>query len=142
MNRLIESQPRCGPGLLVSPNGANIEASRFQCVIKQTKSSALLRDAMTTLRKDLSEKSDLPIFASSYHFIFIEQFVSTLPETIRNLGLASAAILIITALFLVNPLVVFIVLVGFISLIFELLGESSQFYTLLAGARVIPSHKL
>ena len=78
---------------------------------------------MTTLRDDLKDKTTLPVFANSYPFIFIEQFVSTLPETVRNLLLAAAAILVVTSLFLVNPLVILLVLLGFASLIFELLGE-------------------
>ena len=78
---------------------------------------------MTTLRDDLKDKTTLPVFATSYPFIFFEQFVSTLPETVRNLSLAAAAILVVTSLFLVNPLVIFLVLLGFVSLIFELLGE-------------------
>ena len=78
---------------------------------------------MTTLRDDLEDKTTLPVFANSYSFIFFEQFVSTLPETVRNLLLAAAAILVVTSLFLVNPLVILLVLLGFASLIFELLGE-------------------
>ena len=78
---------------------------------------------MTTLRDDLKDKTTLPVFASAYTFIFIEQFVSILPQTLQNLGLAAAAILVVTSLFLVNPLVILLVLLGFVSLIFELLGE-------------------
>ena len=80
---------------------------------------------MTTLRGDLKDKTTLPVFANAYPFIFFEQYVSTLPETVRNLGLAAAAILVVTSLFLVNPLVILLVVLGFVSLIFELLGKKS-----------------
>jgi hypothetical protein len=78
---------------------------------------------MTTLRDDLKDKTTLPVFANAYPFIFIEQFVLTLPQTVWNLGFAAAAIIVVTSLFLVNPLVILLVLLGFVSLIFELLGE-------------------
>jgi hypothetical protein len=78
---------------------------------------------MLSLRDDLKDKTTLPVFANAYAFIFIEQFVSTLPETVRNLALAATAIVVVTSLFLVNPLVILLVLLGFASLIFELLGK-------------------
>jgi hypothetical protein len=50
-------------------------------------------------------------------------YISTLPEVVRNLALAATAITIATSLFLVNPLATLTVLLGFISLVFELLGN-------------------
>ena len=102
-----------------------IDGSRLYFYKKESLSSVVRRDAMTSLRKDLSEKSDLPVFASTYEFIFFEQFVSTLPETVRNLALAASSILVVTSFFLVNPIVVLLVFLGFVSLIFELLGEKT-----------------
>ena len=78
---------------------------------------------MTTLRSDLKKKTTLPVFATAYRFANLELYVSTLPETIQNLALAAASILVVTSLFLVNPLVIFLVLVGFVSLLFELIGK-------------------
>ena len=119
----LESHPKFRSDVVFSTDNSSIVSSRLYCFIKQSTSSVTLRDAMTTLRDDLSKKSDLPVFASAYSFIFFEQFVSTLPETIRNLVLAAVAILVVTSLFLVNPIVVFLVFLGFVSLIFELLGK-------------------
>ena len=83
---------------------------------------------MTTLRDDLKDKTTLPVFANAYPFIYIEQFVWTLPETVRNLTLAAVAILLVTSVFLVNPMVILIVLLGFVSLIFELLRIVRPFF--------------
>ena len=123
LNAFLKIQPQYREDILFEEDNSTIRASRFYCVLKGTSSSIKLRDAMTTLRDDLKDKTTLPVFANSYPFIFIEQFVSTLPETVRNLLLAAAAILVVTSLFLVNPLVILLVLLGFASLIFELLGE-------------------
>ena len=123
LNAFLEIQPQYREDILFEEDNSTIRASRFYCFLKGTSSSIKLRDAMTTLRDDLKDKTTLPVLANSYSFIFFEQFVSTLPETVRNLLLAAAAILVVTSLFLVNPLVILLVLLGFASLIFELLGE-------------------
>ena len=123
LQAFLDSYPKFRSDVVFSTDNSSIASSRLYCFIKQSTSSVTLRDAMTTLRDDLSKKSDLPVFASAYRFIFYEQFVSTLPETIRNLVLAAVAILVVTSLFLVNPIVVFLVFLGFVSLIFELLGK-------------------
>ena len=123
LQSFLDSYPKFRSDVVFSTDNSSIVSSRLYCYIKQSTSSVTLRDAMTTLRDDLSKKSDLPVFASAYRFIFFEQFVSTLPETIRNLVLAAVAILVVTSLFLVNPIVVCLVFLGFVSLIFELVGK-------------------
>ena len=125
LTQFLETHPKFKSDVLFSADHSTVVASRLYCFIKRSKSSVALRDAMTTLRSALSEKSDLPVFANAYVFIFFEQFVLTLPETIRNLVLAATAIFVVTSLFLVNPLVVIVVVLGFASLIFELLGKKS-----------------
>ena len=123
LQKFLTLQPRFRSDIFFMRDNVTIDASRLSFFAKESSSSVVRRDAMTSLRKDLSEKSDLSVFASSYEFIFFEQYVLTLPETIRNLALASTSILVVSSLFLVNPIVVLLVLLGFVSLIFELLGE-------------------
>ena len=123
LQAFLDSYPKFRSDVVFSTDNSSIVSSRLYCFIKQSTRSVTLRDAMITLRDDFSKKSDLPVFTSAYSFIFFEQFVSTLPETIRNLILAAVAISVVTSLFLVNPIVVFLVLLGFVSLIFELLGK-------------------
>ena len=123
LQQFLRSHPRFRSDILFSKDNSTVEASRLFCYMKQTSSSVVKRNAMTSLRNDLSHKSDLPVFASAYNFILYEQYVSSLPETIRNLWLAAMSILAVTSLFLVNPIVVALILMGFVSLIFELLGK-------------------
>ncbi|XP_028412075.1 patched domain-containing protein 3-like isoform X2 [Dendronephthya gigantea] len=122
LEMFLKNQSRFRKDIMFSEDNSTITVSRLYCFLKSTSSSVELRDAMTSLRDDLKDKSTLPVFANAYVFIFIEQFISTLPETIYNLSLASGAICVVTSLFLVNPLVILLVLLGFVSLIFELLG--------------------
>ena len=118
----LESHPQFRKDILFAKNGSSIKASRFYCFFKWSPSSLVKRDVMTTLRDDLKDKTTLPVFANSYQFVLYEVYVSTLPEVVRNLALAAIAITVATSLFLVNPLVTLTVLLGFISLVFELLG--------------------
>jgi predicted RND superfamily exporter protein len=54
--------------------------------------------------------------------MFLEQYSIIITETIRNLAVASLAIMIITSPFLVDPIVTLLVFLGFVSLILELFG--------------------
>ncbi|XP_046848827.1 LOW QUALITY PROTEIN: patched domain-containing protein 3-like [Xenia sp. Carnegie-2017] len=103
-------------------DNTTILSSRFYCYMIGTSRSVILRKALESFRKDLKDKLSIPIFASSYQFIYIEQFIAIQSETTRSLVIAAIAITIATSFFLVNPLVILLVLVGFVSLIFELLG--------------------
>lgn len=90
--------------------------------MKSSTSSIYRKDAMLSIRKDLSSKSQLPVHIASASFTFLEQYAAIASETIRNLTIASLVILIVTAPFLVNLSVSLLVFFDFVSLIFELFG--------------------
>lgn len=112
-------------------------ASRVIMVTKDNTHSIFRRDAMLSLRRDLKEKSTLPVYAITYIYIYIEQFVVVLPDTIRNLGICACAILVITLPYLVNPKVTFFVFFGFVSLMFELFGMMHLWEVSLNGISMI-----
>uniref|UniRef100_A0A7M5WVR2 SSD domain-containing protein n=1 Tax=Clytia hemisphaerica TaxID=252671 RepID=A0A7M5WVR2_9CNID len=99
-----------------------IKASRFIILTKANHFSIYRRDAMLSLREDLRTKTDLPVYGVSYNYIYVEQFVVILPDTIRNLAICASAILLITLPYLVDPKVTFFVFSGFVCLMFELFG--------------------
>lgn len=103
-------------------NDTDISASRITAFMKSSKNSIFQKDAMLSMRKDLSTKSKLPVYMAAYFLIFLEQYAVIISETIRNLMVAALAILVVTAPFLINLSVSFLVFVGFVSLIFELFG--------------------
>ena len=80
------------------------------------------RDAMLTLRRDLSTKSALGAYPIAKAFIFFEQYAIIMSETIRNLIVAALTILVVTSPFLVDLPVTFLVFVSFVALVFELFG--------------------
>lgn len=103
-------------------NKTMIEASRISAFMRRSHSSVFRKDAMLSIRKDLSAKSKLPVYVAAAPFVYLEQYAAILSETIRNLTIAALAVLIVTAPFLIDLSVSFLVFVGFVSLIFELFG--------------------
>jgi len=103
-------------------NKTLIVASRVIMFNKDNDNSIFRKDTMVSLREDLKNYSKLPVYASNLMFIYIEQFVIILRDTIRNLVICAGAILLITLPYLMHPAVTFFVFFGFVSLIFELLG--------------------
>ena len=99
-----------------------IKASRFMIITKANHHSIYRRDAMLSLREDLRTKTQLPVYGISYNYIYVEQFVVILSDTIRNLAICVSAILLITLPYLVDPKVTFFVFSGFVCLMFELFG--------------------
>ena len=108
--------------LRFSKDNKRLVASREMVFIKATTSSIDHRDAMLTLREDLQAKTTLPVYAISKTFLYFEQYAITLTETIRNLSIAAATILLITSPFLVDFSVTILVFFSFVALIFELFG--------------------
>lgn len=97
-----------------------LTATRMIMFNKDIDHSIFRKDTLLALRKDLKEKSKLPAYAANLMFIYIEQFVIILRDTIRNLAICSGAILLITLPYLMHPVITFFVFIGFVSLIFEL----------------------
>ena len=106
----------------LSEDEQHIEASRIIVSMKNSTSSTFQRDAMLTLRKDISSKSALPVFPITKVFIFFEQYAIIVSATIQNLAIAAVAILLLTSPFLMDFAVILLVSLGFVALIFELFG--------------------
>ena len=124
LDDFLLSHPQFRKDIFFAEDNTTILSSRFYCYMNGTSRSVIRRKALESFRKDLKNKLSIPIFASSYQFIYIEQFIAIQSETTRSLVIAAIAITIATSFFLVNPLVILLVLIGFVSLIFELLGKN------------------
>ncbi|EDO39189.1 predicted protein [Nematostella vectensis] len=88
--------------LKLSADNSSIIASRVLCYMKSSSSSTFQKDAMLILREDLSAGSDLPVYATSQAFIYLEQYVVIQSEVIRNLAIAGGTVFVITWLFLLS----------------------------------------
>ena len=102
---------------------AKITASRVIFFYENNNDAINQAEAMKTIRADLTTKADIPdVYPISIMFIYAEQFAAVLDDTIRNLAIAGGTILIITIPYLIHPGITGLVFLGFVSLLFELLG--------------------
>ena len=108
--------------LAFSEDGTKLEASRILGFMKSSGSSTFQKNAMLTLREDITEKSKLEAFPITRFFIFFEQYAITTRETTRNLLIAALAVLVVTSPFLVDCTVTFLMVFNFAALICELFG--------------------
>lgn len=99
-----------------------IKASRIIGVMKDTTSSSDQKNAMLTLRQDLSDKSKLDAFPIARPFIFFEQYAKISSETLTNLLIAALAVLVVTSPFLLDCTVTILVVFNFVALVLELFG--------------------
>ncbi len=108
--------------IVFNKEGTKIAASRMIVYTISTTDSLKLRDAMLTLREDVDTKSRLPSFPIAKQFISYEQYALTAKETVRNLLVAAIAILGVSSVYLINPIVIVFVFLSFASLVIELFG--------------------
>lgn len=108
--------------IVFNKEDTKIVASRMLVYTISTTDSLKLRDAMLTLREDIDTKSRLPSFPIAKQFISFEQYALTAKETIRNLLVAAIAILAVSSVYLVHPIVILFVFLSFASLVIELFG--------------------
>ncbi len=108
--------------LKFSEDGKTIVASRILGFMKSSSSSTFQKNAMLTLREDITEKSKLDAFPIAKPFIFFEQYAIISKETIKNLLIAALAVAVVTSPFLVDCTVMIIVVLNFAALICELFG--------------------
>ena len=105
-------------------NGTTIEitASRVVFFYENDNDAINQAEAMKTIRNDLKGSGIDNIYPISIMFIYAEQFAAVLDDTIRNLAIAGGTILVITIPYLIHPGITGLVFLGFVSLLFELLG--------------------
>lgn len=100
---------------------SRILSARFYIKSKDLKSTKAQGLLMSRLRK-LSRSSDLSCFFYSPAFIFYEQYVEIWPSTFQTVGTALGVMIVVTVIFMPNPLMVFVVLVTLISILLGIFG--------------------
>ncbi|XP_033751243.1 patched domain-containing protein 3-like [Pecten maximus] len=98
-----------------------IIAAKFHLFTRNIKTSQDQGGLMVRMREFASE-SDLNVFAFSPWFIYFEQFVAVLPNTLQTVGVAIIAVFIITCLFMPNPKIILFVTMSMASIILGLVG--------------------
>jgi len=121
--RFLEKNPMYYVDLKMNYRTGRIESSRIICEELDSDDWEIRAESMMYMRKFMKKyfptESTFPITLDYY---YRELIVYVVPETIRNIALSAAAILIITTPYLINPMTVLILFGGFVALIFELFG--------------------
>ncbi|XP_071791021.1 patched domain-containing protein 3-like [Asterias amurensis] len=102
-------------------NGTNIKASRFFVTTKDLNTTEKER-FMTTELRQIAKDSELPAIVYHPAFIFYDQYISILPNTLQNLGIAVGAMFIIALLMIPNPICPFIVTLAVASIVTGVVG--------------------
>ena len=108
--------------IVFSKNRTKISASRILAYTKNIKDTMVMCDAMVGIRNDLKRKSKLQAYAVTKEFLRIETYLLTPSETMRNILLSSLTIVLITSVYLVHPVAIFLIFINFAFLVIELLG--------------------
>lgn len=100
---------------------SRIMSARFYIKSKDLTSTKAQGLLMSRLRK-LSGNADLSCFFYSPAFIFYEQYVEIWPSTFQTVGTALGVMIVVTVIFMPNPLMVFVVFVTLISILLGIFG--------------------
>ena len=100
-------------------NYSRILSSRFHVLTKNVKSSYNQGKLMEEMREIANSYS---VFAYSPSFIYYEQYVAVLPDTLQTVGLAVGAIFLVTCVFIPHPLMIVLVTLSMASVMLGVLG--------------------
>ncbi|CAC5403640.1 unnamed protein product [Mytilus coruscus] len=91
--------------------GTSIIASRFHVHSRSLIVSSDQASLMNRLR-DIAKSSPLPVFVFSPNFIFYEQYVQIVPQTIQTLVIAVSVVFLVTAVFMPLPVLILLVTIS------------------------------
>lgn len=89
----------------------SIVASRFHVLSKSLTTSSDQASLMVRVR-EIAKSSTLPVFVFSPSFVFFEQYVQIVPQTIQTLAIAVSVVFLVTAIFMPLPVLILLVTVS------------------------------
>ena len=72
--------------------------------------------------RDIASAASIDCFSYSFLFIYYEQYVAVLPQSIQSVGIALAAIFVVTCLFMPHPVLIFYVTVAVFMIMIGVFG--------------------
>ena len=106
----------------ISSDNSTILSSRFYVFTNNIKDSQDSGTMMTDMRDVASASPGLSVTAFSPPFIFYEQYVAILPQTLQTLGASLACVLLVTAFFMPHPLLLLYIVVTMAMIIVGIIG--------------------
>lgn len=110
--------------IIFNTDSKSIKSSRFFIFQKRVTDTNKLTKAGVKAR-DVVKESKLDMLAFAPIFIFVDQFLQVLPNTLTNIGIASLAILIIAIIFIPNVFSILSVTLSIISISAGVIGVMS-----------------
>ncbi|XP_038057590.1 patched domain-containing protein 3-like [Patiria miniata] len=107
--------------VVFSDNGTTVAATRFFVTTKDLDSTDKERFMMTDMR-EIAENSELPAIAYHPAFIFFDQYIAILPNTLQNMFIAVGAMFIVALLMIPNPICSLIVTLSVASIVTGVVG--------------------
>ncbi|XP_048240407.1 patched domain-containing protein 3-like [Haliotis rufescens] len=107
----------------VALDSSNISITASRCYLFSTKikDSNAQADVMVRMRA-LADNSPLSVYTFYPSYIFFEQYVAILPNTLQTVGLALVVMTVVTCIFLPHPLLVFLVVLNVVSILVGIFG--------------------
>lgn len=117
-------------------NGNCIIASRFHIHSRSLIKSSDQASLMIRLR-DIAKSSPLPVFVFSPNFIFYEQYVQIVPQTIQTLVIAVSVVFLVTAAFMPLPVLILLVTMSVSMIMVGVIGMMEMWGLTLSSVTMI-----
>ena len=117
----ISNNPRYDNDVRFDSLNSHIEASRFYVVTNNERNSQKLGKMMLKMR-EIVDNINLPVFPFHPSFKFFEHFNAILSATLQTVGMAVAAMTVVTILFMPYPILVFLVILNMLMILVGIFG--------------------
>ncbi|XP_050412890.1 patched domain-containing protein 3 [Patella vulgata] len=121
LRTFLSHRPHISNDVEFTSDGSAIKASRCYIFTANLPDSTDHGNLMLRMR-ELADGSDLDVFAYTPPFIFFEQYVVILPNTLQTVGIAVICMLVITIIFMPHPIMVALVTLNLISILVGIFG--------------------
>nr|KAG5709557.1 hypothetical protein BaRGS_001607 [Batillaria attramentaria] len=132
----LRANPTFWTDLTFDVSGQRIVASRCYAMSVAIRDQYAQAELMTRMRS-LADGSPLPVFAFHYSFVTFEQYLSILPATVKTVGLAVVAMVIVCLIFLPHPLMVVLVTLNILMILCGIFGFMAYWDITLSAVTMI-----
>jgi len=120
-----------------SPTNDSIVSSRFYVFTRTILDSQDLGEMMKSVREIADGASLFKLTAFAPSFIFYEQYVQILPQTLQTLGTSLAAVFLVTLFFMPHPLLLLYIMITITMIITGIIGYMAHWGLTLSSITMI-----
>ena len=122
--------------VVINEAGTKITASRVHLVSRDLVDSQEEGELMLETR-DLADSAEIQCFVYSPLFLVAEQYISTLSQSLKSVGIALIAVFTITCIFMPHPVLILLVTIAVTSIMVGVFGYMYFFDIALSGITVV-----